>query len=102
MSFIFKCKKCGHNNTEEDIDYINTTCGVGCGCEGYEYDLTCSACLNEISSGSSWGEFDREVVAEEIHDELLPEVQETKELNSQNKTILTLGDSIIFGAYIKM
>ncbi|WP_257149800.1 hypothetical protein [Bacillus cereus] len=94
MNFIFKCNECGHNNTEEDIDYSNTTCGAGCGCEGYEYDLTCSACLNEISSGSSYGEFDREAVAEEIHDELFQSVPDTRELNSLNKVILPFGDSI--------
>ncbi|MDA2567492.1 transcription initiation factor TFIIIB [Bacillus cereus] len=71
MDFIFQCTKCGHNNTEEDIDYTNTTCGGSCGCEGYEYDLTCSECGNEIYIGSEFGQFDRKEVAEEIQEELL-------------------------------
>ncbi|WP_229135820.1 hypothetical protein [Bacillus sp. RIT694] len=95
MNFIFKCSRCGHDNTEEDIDYINTTCGAGGGCEGYEYDLTCSACGHEIYKGQEWGQFDREAVAEEIYDELFPNVQDTKESNEKNITIETYGDSIV-------
>lgn len=70
MSFIFKCKECGHNNTEEDIDYTTTTCGESCGCEGYEFELICDVCGSEIYSGGEFGEFDRIEVAEEIKEEL--------------------------------
>lgn len=101
MSFIFKCNQCGHNNTEEDIEYTFMTCGASCGCEGYESELICSACGNEMYRRSNWGQFDREEVAEEIQDELFPSTQEEeKELDNKNKIILPVGDSIThYGTY---
>lgn len=71
MEFIFKCAECGHNNTEEDIDYTNTICGESCGCEGYEYELICSSCGDKIYRGSGFGEFNRKEVAEDIQEEIL-------------------------------
>ncbi|MED2996375.1 hypothetical protein MKY89_30195 [Bacillus sp. FSL W7-1294] len=95
MSFIIICPKCGHNNTEEDIEYTTITCGASCGCEGYEYELNCSSCNNEIDSGSSWGEFERKEVAEEIQEQLLSDIQNIKELSNNNRRVLvTFGDSI--------
>lgn len=76
MTKTIECKKCGHLNTEDGIDYTSGTCGESCGCESYEYYLTCSACDNEIYSGSEWGQFDRTEVFNEIIDELAEEKEE--------------------------
>ncbi|WP_223262124.1 hypothetical protein [Bacillus wiedmannii] len=66
-----KCKKCGHFNTENDVEQTGaTSCGTGCGCIGYEYELICGKCDNEIYSGREWGEFDRTEVFDEIIDKL--------------------------------
>ncbi|AJI29754.1 hypothetical protein BF28_3643 [Bacillus cereus E33L] len=54
IGYNFKCNKCGHNNTEEDIDYTNMLCGEPCGCECNEYELICSSCGDEICSGNGW------------------------------------------------
>ncbi|AQQ66181.1 MULTISPECIES: hypothetical protein [Bacillus cereus group] len=81
MTKTIECKKCGHLNTENDVDYMNTTCGESCGCEGYEYDLTCSACGNEIYRGSEWGQFDRT----EVFDEIIDELVESNKTNEHNE-----------------
>ncbi|QWI52507.1 transcription initiation factor TFIIIB [Bacillus mycoides] len=81
MTKTIECKKCGHLNDDGDIYYMNTTCGASCGCEGYEYDLTCSACDNEIYSGSEWGQFDRT----EVFDDIIDELAESDKTNEHNE-----------------
>ncbi|HDR7640749.1 TPA: transcription initiation factor TFIIIB [Bacillus wiedmannii] len=76
-----KCKGCGHLNTEDDIDYTNTTCGASCGCDGYEYELICGNCGDEIHSGSEWGEFDRT----EVFDDIIDELTESNKTNEHNE-----------------
>lgn len=71
IGYNFKCNKCGHNNTEEDIDYTNMLCGEPCGCECNEYELICSSCGDEICSGNGWWEFDRKEAAEDAQEKLL-------------------------------
>lgn len=71
MTKTIECKKCGHLNNEDDIEQTaSTTCGASCGCIGYEFELICGNCGDEIYSGSEWGEFDRVEVFEDIVDSL--------------------------------
>ncbi|WP_246882350.1 hypothetical protein [Bacillus sp. WL1] len=95
MSFSIPCSKCGHLNTEDNIEQTGyTSCGASCGCEGYEYELICSNCGNVIYNGSQWGEFDKKEIAEDIVEELIPNVKSEKESTNKSTTLAFLGDSI--------
>jgi hypothetical protein len=98
MSSSIECNKCGLQNTEQDVEQIGSfTCGESCGCIGYEYALICD-CGNVIYENSSWGEFDKEAVWEEIKETFLPTPE--KRVSKGQKTFSTLGDSITFmGGY---
>ncbi|MCU5514413.1 hypothetical protein OCF62_07490 [Bacillus wiedmannii] len=77
-----KCKKCGHFNTENDVEQTaSTSCGASCGCIGYEYELICGNCGNEIYSGREWGEFDRT----EVFDDIIGELVEPNKTNEHNE-----------------
>lgn len=96
MSFAIKCNKCQGEVTEKDIEHTGSTiCDPSCGCEGYEYALICD-CGHELYEGSNWGEFDLEVVIEEIKGYFTPPKEKEEQIDKEERIII-FGTNITWG-----
>ena len=61
-----KCPKCGHVNTEEQIDHWPS--GNEEGEDFYEFDLDCAGCDDVLFHGSDWGDYNQEDAVEQIEE----------------------------------